>query len=153
MVNDMIDELLKLLALIITPDWGALILLLPLFVLPLVALWLVATGGGWGVVALTKRRAQLKFADATPTAAGRDAAGHPVYPAGRPYDARTAQLYPVGATSAASGASLLFGCPGCGAVRLAEAAACNACGMEIRVRPRIQLERPAGPPPGGAARA
>ncbi len=63
----MIDELLKLLALIITPDWGALIVLLPLFIAPLVLLWFFATGGGWGLVALTKRRAQLKYADATPT--------------------------------------------------------------------------------------
>ena len=53
----MIDELLKLLALIITPDWGALIVLLPLFIAPLVLLWFFATGGGWGLVALTKRRA------------------------------------------------------------------------------------------------
>ena len=40
----MIDELLKLLALIITPDWGALIVLLPLFIAPLVLLWFFATG-------------------------------------------------------------------------------------------------------------
>jgi hypothetical protein len=38
-------------------------------------------------------------------------------------------------------------------VRLAEMTSCSACGMEIRVRPRVQIERPAGPPPGGAARA
>jgi hypothetical protein len=47
----MIDELLKLLALIITPDWGALIVLLPLFIAPLVLLWFFATGGGWSLVA------------------------------------------------------------------------------------------------------
>ncbi|MFZ9729741.1 MAG: hypothetical protein ACO3CK_03690, partial [Candidatus Limnocylindrus sp.] len=88
----MIDELLKLLELIITPDWGALIVLLPLFIAPLVLLWFVATGGGWGVVALTKRRAQLTFADATPTAPQRDAEGRPLYPAGRPYDPRAAAL-------------------------------------------------------------
>lgn len=149
----MIDGLLKLLELIITPDWGALIVLLPLFIAPLVLLWFVATGGGWGVVALTKRRAQLTFADATPTAPQRDAEGRPLYPAGRPYDPRAAALYPVGATRSTTGEPLLLACPGCSAVRLAEVAACNACGMEIRVRPRVQIERPAGPPPGGAARA
>jgi hypothetical protein len=74
----MIDELLKLLALIITPDWGALIVLLPLFIAPLVLLWFFATGGGWGLVALTKRRAQLKYADATPTPPQRDADGRPL---------------------------------------------------------------------------
>ena len=139
----MIDELLKLLALIITPDWGALIVLL----------WFFATGGGWGLVALTKRRAQLKFADATPLPAQRDAEGRPIYPAGRPYDAKSVALYPVGATRSLTGEPLLLACPGCGAVRLAETTICNACGMEIRVRPRVQIERPAGPPPGGAARA
>ena len=149
----MIEELLKILALIITPDWGALILLLPLLIAPLVLLWFLATGGGWGVVALTKRRAQLRFADATPTPPQRDAEGRPLYPAGRPYDPRAAALYPVGATRSNAGEPLLLACPGCNAVRLAEVTACAACGMEIRVRPRVQIERPAGPPPGGAARA
>jgi hypothetical protein len=149
----MIEELLKILALIITPDWGALIVLLPLLIAPLVLLWFLATGGGWGVVALTKRRAQLRFADATPTPPQRDAEGRPLYPAGRPYDPRAAALYPVGATRSNSGEPLLLACPGCSAVRLAEVAACAACGMEIRVRPRVQIERPDGPPPGGAARA
>lgn len=149
----MIDELLKLLALIITPNWGALILLLPLFIAPLVLLWFVATGGGWGVVALTKRRAQLKFADSAPTAPQRGADGAPIYPPGRPYDPRAVALYPVGATRSTTGEPLLLACPGCSAVRLAEVAACSACGMEIRVRVRVQIERPAGPPPGGAARA
>jgi len=149
----MIEELLKILALIITPDWGALIVLLPLLIAPLVLLWFLATGGGWGVVALTKRRAQLRFADATPTPPQRDAEGRPLYPAGRPYDPRAAALYPVGATRSNSGEPLLLACPGCSAVRLAEVTACAACGMEIRVRPRVQIERPDGPPPGGAARA
>lgn len=149
----MIDELLKFLALIITPDWGALIVLLPLFIAPLVLLWFFATGGGWGLVALTKRRAQLRFADATPTPPQRDAEGRPIYPAGRPYDARAVALYPVGATRSTMGEPLLLACPGCSAVRLAEMPTCGACGMEIRVRPRVQTERPAGPPPGGAARA
>lgn len=149
----MIDELLELLALIITPDWGALIVLLPLFIAPLVLLWFFAAGGGWGLVALTKRRAQLKYADATPTSPQRDAEGRPLYPAGRPYDARAVALYPVGATRSITGEPLLLACPGCSAVRLAEITSCSACGMEIRVRPRVQIERPAGPPPGGAARA
>lgn len=149
----MIDELLKLLALIITPDWGALIVLLPLLITPLVLLWFFATGGGWGLVALTKRRARLSFADATPIAPPRDAEGRPVYPVGRPYDPRAAALYPVGATRSNSGEPLLLACPGCTSVRLAETSACAACGMEIRLRPRVQIERPAGPPPGGAARA
>lgn len=149
----MIEELLKLLALIITPDWSALIVLLPLLIAPVVLLWFVATGGGWSLVALTKRRAPLKFADAAPTAAGRDADGRPIYPVGRPYDARAAALYPAGATRSVGGEPLLIACPGCSAVRLAEATTCSACGMEIRLRPRVQLERPAGPPPGGAARA
>jgi hypothetical protein len=149
----MIDELLNLLARVITPDWGALILLLPLFVAPLVLLWFFAAGGRWGLVALTKRQASLKYADAAPTAPQRDTAGRPNYPPGRPYDPRSVALYPVGATRSVTGEPLLLACPGCSAVRLAEMNSCNACGMEIRVRPRVQIERPVGPPPGGAARA
>ena len=49
-------------------------------------------------------------------------------------------------------------CPDCGAPEQLTGLAtirdrCTACGMEIRLRGRVQLARPAGPPPGGAARA
>jgi hypothetical protein len=152
-IAELIDALMGFIALIVTPDWGALIGLLPLFIVPIVALWFFGTGAAWGLVAITKSRASLRPIDATPQAAERDAAGLPIYPAGRPYDARSAQIYPVGALRSLSGEPLQMGCPGCGAVRLAELSSCTACGMEIRLRGRVQLARPAGPPPGGAARA
>jgi hypothetical protein len=36
---------------------------------------------------------------------------------------------------------------------VAERSICDACGLELRARTLIAVERPAGPPPGGAARA
>jgi len=152
-IGNRIAELIGFIALIVTPDWGALIGLLPLFIVPIVALWFFGTGAAWSLVAITKPRANLRPVDAAPQAAERDAAGLPIYPAGRPYDARSAQIYPIGALRSLSGEPLQMGCPGCGAVRLAELSSCTACGMEIRLRGRVQLARPAGPPPGGAARA
>ena len=41
-IADLIDALMRLLAAIVTPDWGALIALLPLIVVPLVLLYLAA---------------------------------------------------------------------------------------------------------------
>ena len=152
-IAELIDALMGFIALIVTPDWGALIGLLPLFIVPIVALWFFSTGAAWSLMAITKPRASLRPVDAAPQAAERDAAGLPIYPAGRPYDARNAQIYPIGTLRLLSGEPLQMGCPGCGAVRLAELSSCTACGMEIRLRGRVQLARPAGPPPGGAARA
>jgi hypothetical protein len=152
-IAELINALMGVIALIVTPNWGALILLLPLFILPLVLLWLLGTSGAWSLVAITKRRAALRPVEVQPHPAARDAAGLPIYPAGRPFDARNGEIYPIGALRSQGGEPLQVGCPGCGAVRLAEQSSCNACGMEIRMQPRVQFERPAGPPPGGAARA
>ena len=152
-IAELINALMGIIALIVTPNWGALIGLLPLFIVPIVALWFFATGSAWGLKALTQPRVSLRPADEAPQAAQRDAAGLPIYPAGRPFDARNALIYPIGARRSIGGESLQLSCPGCGAVRLAELTSCNACGMEIRLRNRVQLERPVGPPPGGAARA
>jgi hypothetical protein len=152
-IAELINALMGIIALIVAPNWGALIGLLPLFLIPLVALWFFATGSAWGLKALTQPRASLRLADESPQAAPRDAAGLPIYPVGRPFDTRGAQIYPVGSLLSLSGEPLQISCPGCSAVRLAELARCNACGMEIRFHTRVHLERPAGPPPGGAARA
>ncbi|MFZ9278065.1 MAG: hypothetical protein ACO25J_03045 [Candidatus Limnocylindrus sp.] len=138
---------------VVTPDWAALIGLLPLFVAPLVLLWLLSTGGIWTLVGVTKRGAQLKIGAPLPTPAPIGADGRPNFPAGRPYDTADATVYPNGSTRSLRGEPLLIACPGCLAVRLAERTICDACGLELRARTPIALERPAGPPPGGAARA
>ena len=72
-IADLIDALMQLLAAIVTPDWGALIALLPLIVVPLVLLYLAATGGIWTLVAVTKRGAAT--AGRTTPRAGRSMPG------------------------------------------------------------------------------
>lgn len=149
----LIDAIAGVIPSIVTPDWAALIRLLPLIVLPLVALWLLATGGIWTLVGITKRGARIAVIDQPPVPAERDADGAPLYPAGRPYDATAALVYPVGSSRNADGAPLLVACPGCGAVRLAEIAACSGCGLEMRYQASARVARPDAPPPSGAARA
>jgi len=120
----------------VTPDWAALIGLLPLL-----------------LVGITKRGAQLKIGAPLPTPAPLGADGRPHFPAGRPYAASEAAIYPNGSTRSLRGEPLLIACPSCLAVRVAERSTCDACGLELRARTLIAVERPAGPPPGGAARA
>lgn len=149
----LIDAIAGVIPAIVTPDWAALIRLLPLMLLPLVALWLLSTGGIWTLVGITKRGARIAIVDEPPSAAERDRDGTPIYPVGRPYDAAAALVYPTGSVRGADGRSLLLACPGCRAVRLAELAACSGCGLEMRYRPVARIARPQGPPPDGAARA
>lgn len=138
---------------VVTPDWAALIGLLPIFVAPLVLLWLFSTGGIWTLVGATKRGAKLKIGAPLPAPAPLGTDGRPSFPAGRPYSTSEAAIYPAGSTRSIRGEPLLLACPSCLAVRMAERSICDACGLELRARTPIALERPAGPPPGGAARA
>ena len=138
---------------IVTPNWAALIELLPLFIAPLVLLWLLSTGGIWTLLGITKRGAQLKVGTPLPTPAPLGADGRPHFPAGRPYATNEGAIYPNGSTRSNRGEPLLIACPSCLAVRIAERSTCDACGLELHARAPIALERPAGPPPGGAARA
>ena len=153
LLQSLVDAVALLIPSIVTPDWAALIRLLPLFVLPIVALWLLATGGVWSLVGITKRGGRITLATDPPTPAPRDASGVARFPPGRPYDPATGLIYPPGSGRSAEGAPLLLACPSCGAVRLAELAACAGCGLEMRYRTSLKVERPKGPPPGGAARA
>lgn len=153
LLKSLVDAIATLIPSIVTPDWAALIRLLPLFVLPLVALWLLTTGGMWSLVGVTKRGGRITLATEPPTPAQRDANGAALFPPGRPYDVATGLIYPAGSSRSADGAALLLACPSCGAVRLAELVACAGCGLEMRYRTAVKVERPKGPPPGGAARA
>ena len=45
LLKSLVDAIALIIPSIVTPDWSSLIRLLPLFVLPIVALWLLATGG------------------------------------------------------------------------------------------------------------
>jgi hypothetical protein len=149
----LITWIMSIVALIVTPNWAALIGLLPLFLLPLIALWFFATGGAWTFAALTKRGPRITISSPQPAPAPRDTNGLPIYSPGRPFSPRRAEVYPAGSVRDTDGAPLSIVCPGCAAVRLAELEGCAGCGMQIRQRVVPRFERPAGPPPGGSSNA
>jgi hypothetical protein len=137
----------------ITPDWGGLIVLLPIFVLigvvgPIVTI----LGLAWLRYGAVRPRRRAAFAELRRLAA-TDAAGNPVYPAGEPYSTAERMVYEPGATRSASGDALVVACPKCGLVRSAVRDTCGNCGLSFTLKPTTRSLRPAGPPPGGAAAA
>jgi hypothetical protein len=147
--NGLIDFTSKL----VVPDWGALVNLLPIFLLigvvgPIVTLLMLA----WFIYFVRKPRLRVAFADARRLAA-IDADGNPIYPAGEPYSPRERTIYEPGATRSESGEDLLVSCPKCGLVRRAADDVCGNCGLSFTLTPTTRSIRRAGPPPGGAALA
>jgi hypothetical protein len=147
--NALIDFTSKL----VVPDWGALVNLLPIFLLigvvgPILTLLVLA----WFIYVVRKPRLRVAFADAR-RAAPLDAEGNAVYPTGEPYSPRERMIYEPGATRSASGEDLLVACPKCGLVRKAQDDVCGNCGLSFTLTPTTRSVRKAGPKPGGAAAA
>lgn len=145
--------LLEFSAALVTPEWGALVQLLPILLLialvgPIVTLLALA----WFRYGLSRPRPRVAFADPR-RPAERDAEGNPSFPAGEPYSPSEAMIYEPGATRSASGGPLLVSCPKCGLVRPAVEDTCGNCGLSFTLKPTTRSLRPAGPPPGGAAAA
>jgi hypothetical protein len=138
---------------LVVPDWGALVGLLPIFLLvgvvgPILTLLVLA----WFIYMVRKPRLKVAFADPR-RPAQLDAEGEPVYPAGEPYSPRERTIYEPGATRSESGEDLVVACPKCGLVRKASLPVCGNCGLSFNLTPTTRSVRPAGPPPGGAAAA
>ncbi len=137
---------------LVSPDWGALIGLLPIFVVlgvlgPLLSLM----GLVWFYYFVRKPRARVRWEEG-PRQAPLDDAGNPVFPPGEPYCPRDALIYPPGTTRCdADGTELAVICPMCGIGRDAAIRTCGNCGLVLKVETRTRVMRPAGPPPGGAA--
>jgi hypothetical protein len=148
------NQVLDFMSKIVIPDWGALIGLLPIFVLigvvgPLLSLLALV----WVVYVARRPRASLAVVEG-PRPARLDAGGQPVYPTGEPYCARDGLVYPFGQTTCDQcHGELVVTCPKCGIGRQARIETCDNCGLILRVDPRAQQRAlaPAGPPPGGAA--
>jgi hypothetical protein len=153
-LQDLWHRFLELISGIVIPDWGALVGLLPVFLLlgvigPILSLLFVA----WLVYVVRRPRSKVTFVEG-PRAASIDPAGEPVYPLGEPYCTRDRLLYDWGASHCERcGNELTVLCPKCGVARSASLSTCGNCGLEIRLEPRLRALRPAGPPPGGAALA
>lgn len=144
--------LLDFTAQLVIPDWGALIALLPLFVLlgvvgPIVTLLVLA----WLIYIVRRPRPKVAF-ESGPYAAPLDESGNPIFPAGEPYCPIDGLVYPFETTRCdVEGHPLAVVCPKCGLGRSAEIDTCGNCGLVLRIAPRSRALRPAGPPPGGAA--
>jgi len=138
---------------IVIPDWGALIGLLPVFIVigvlgPIVTLLALL----WVVYVLRAPRAKLSLIEGPAPAAIEN--GQPVYPAGEPYCPVDQLVYPSGMKRCdACRRDLLVRCPKCAIGRNAGIATCGNCGLVLRIENRAHSLRPAGPPPGGAASA
>jgi hypothetical protein len=152
-INELWNQLLTASAVLVTPDWGQLINLLPILLLlfvvgPIVTILALA----WLRYVVKKPRQHVAFAD-TRRAARLDASGEPVYPAGEPYSPRERVIYEPGTTRSPSGEMLVLACPKCSLVRPAVEDTCGNCGLSFTLKPTTRSLRPAGPPPDGASAA
>jgi len=144
--------LLGVLSGVLSPEWSALVALIPLLILPVVLLYLMAVTGGWTFYGVTKTRPKVRWElGAQPL--GLDAGGAPVAPIGLPFSLRTGLVYPSGTARTDDGEDLAVICPMCRVERLAQVPVCGNCGLVLDVRQAMTVARPAGPPPGGAALA
>ena len=138
---------------IVIPDWGALVGLLPVFLVigvvgPIVSLLVL----GWFIYVVRAPRAKLAIIEGPVPAQIED--GRPVYPAGEPYCPFDQLVYPFGATRCEEcKRDLLVRCPKCAAGRNAAVSTCGNCGLVLKIENRARALQPAGPPPGGAAAA
>jgi hypothetical protein len=142
--------LLDLVSKVVNPDWGALVALVPLAVAPLVGLLLLALLGRWVIFGLLKPRAKVRRVEGA-RVMPRDAEGRLAPPVGAPFSLRTGLVYPFGTARTDDGEDLAVICPMCRVERPAQVQTCGNCGLVLTVRRGIEIARPAGPPPGGAA--
>jgi hypothetical protein len=153
-LNQIWNQVLGFMSQLVIPDWGALIGLLPIFLVigvlgPLLSLLALV----WVVYLVRRPRARLAVLEG-PYPAPIDAAGQPAYPTGQPYCARDGLIYPFGQTLCDRCADeLVVTCPKCGIGRQARVRTCANCGLILQIDKSAQQRaiRPAGPPPGGAA--
>jgi len=149
------SDFLAFLSTLVIPDWGALIGLLPLFVLiglvgPLLSLAILA----WLGYGVTKPRTKVVWNDAETRIAPRDHLGRPIVPAGEPYCPRDGLIYPSGTQRCdVDKTNLLVRCPKCEVVREAVISTCGNCGLVTKIVMRAMIVATDGPPPGGAAAA
>jgi hypothetical protein len=141
---------LELVSRVVSPDWGALIALIPLLIAPVVALYVLAMLGRWTVFWLLKPRPKVRHVEGA-RAMERDADGRLAPPIGAPFSLRTGLVYPFGTVRTDDGEDVTVICPMCRVKRLAQISSCGNCGLVLNVRRGIEVARPAGPPPGGAA--
>ncbi len=146
------NTILDVTSLFVMPDWGALILLLPVFIfLGVVGPLLTFLALGTVIYQLRKPRVKVSYEEG-PRTAELDAAGQPVFPAGLPFCRRDALVYPSGTMRCERcGDDLAVTCPMCGVGRSAQFDTCGNCGLVLKIENRAVAVRRGRPKPGGAA--
>ncbi len=146
------NGILDLTSQFVIPDWGALIGLLPIFLLigvlgPILSLLLLVHL----IYFLRKPRTALAEPP-EPVRAEIGANGKPVVPAGEPFCFRDGLIYPANTTRCdVCRDDLSIRCPKCSVTREARDDTCPNCGLVIKVRPQNRVARVTPPPPGGRA--
>lgn len=149
------DTILDVTSLFVLPDWGALIALLPIFILlgvvgPLVTFTMLGIVG----YQIAKPRTSVRFVEG-PRVAEIGAGGQPIFPAGLPFCRRDNLVYASGSTRCDTcGDELAVTCPMCQLGRSAAIDTCSNCGLVLKVKSRaVAIRAKVGPKPGGAAAA
>lgn len=149
------NTILDITSLFVLPDWGALIALLPIFILlgvvgPLVTFTMLGILG----YQIAKPRTSVKFVEG-PRIAEIGADGESVFPPGLPFCRRDNLVYASGTTRCDTcGDELAVTCPMCQLGRAAAIDTCSNCGLVLKVKSRaVAVRSKAGPKPGGAAAA
>ncbi len=137
---------------IVSPDWGALVNLIPLALAPVVGLFVAATVLAWLAYGVRKPRARVRYV-LGPRPAALLADGTALFPAGYPFDASKALVYPAGSVRGDDGVPLTVACPLCHVERSAEISTCGNCGLVLKIQAPLVTAPPPGPPTGGAAAA
>lgn len=152
-LNQLWTGLLDFLSHLVIPDWGALIGLLPIFLVlgvigPIASILALA----WFIYMVRRPMAPVSYEEG-PRPAPLDADGRPVFPVGLPHCLSEGLIYPSGATRCPNdGNELWVVCPMCNLGRSAGVETCGECGLVLKVRNRpVAIGPIAGPPPGGAA--
>ena len=153
-IGNLVKGILAFLTPILSPDWGALIGMLPVLLLigvvgPILSLLIL----GWFIYVVRRPRSRIAYRAPEPVRA-QLVDGEPVYPAGEPYCIYDQLIYPPGTTKCANdGHDLAVRCPKCGVGRAAFIDKCSNCGLVLKIDRQVVQLQPAGPPPGGAAAA
>jgi hypothetical protein len=153
-IGQIVQSLLNFITPIVSPDWGALVGMIPVLLVigvigPLVTLLVLL----WFVYFVAKPRYRQRYVEPEPIRAPV-VDGSPAYPTGEPYCPFDQLILPPGSTRCPScGRDLAVVCPKCGTGRAAYLDTCGTCGLVLKIEPTARALRPAGPPPGGAAAA
>ena len=154
-LNQAWNQVLDVMTIFVTPDWGFLISMLPvLVVIGLVGPFLTFVMLGSVIYLVRKPRVMVSYEEG-PRIAEIGADGAPVYPVGYPHCRRDQLVFPSGTVRCdRCRDELAVVCPMCGLGRSAMEDTCSNCGLVLRVKARSVVARtPVGPRPGGAAAA